>query len=367
MNYIDRLRTICTINSYTGNKIGVDCVGKQLDEWFGELGFEVEVHERQHIGAHRYYKSGNKDGKKLLLLGHIDTVFAPGKFDNFDADNEWVYGAGVCDMKGGIVVMLEALRGVCESSEIFNIDILLVSDEESGSDDSKALTASLASKYDYCFVYESAGEMGEVVVARKGVGTFTMEIKGKASHAGNHYSDGVDANLECSYKIQNLVALTDLSQGSTLNVGKIEGGIGANTISPSAHLLFEIRFKKIEERERLLREIETICETSYVKGSVSKLAGGLQRDVMQRDEKVDRFVRDLEQILQTDLLTQERGGVSDANTISSEGVLTIDGFGPYGDGDHTIHERALKSSFDERIQLSSVLFKHFNSRGDFSA
>jgi len=358
VNHIDDLRTLCSINSYTQNRDGVNRVGELLDKWFCQLGFSVDLYRRLEIGTHRHYTSVDGGGKKLLLLGHMDTVFAPGAFDRFDEDDEWVYGAGVCDMKGGIIVMLQALREIKEQMMITDIDILLVSDEESGSDDSKALTTSLASEYEYCFVYESAGADGEIVTARKGVGTFIAQIEGRAAHAGNHYEDGADANLEAALKLQSLVALTDLSKGSTLNVGKVEGGIGANTISPSAHLLFEIRFKSLDERDRLLQKIDDIISISRVEGTVTTLSGGIQRDVMQPDSRVFDLVDKLSKVASYTLKTQERGGVSDANTISAAGVLTLDGFGPFGDGDHTIYERAKKSSFSERIELSSRLFRH---------
>ena len=269
-------------------------------------------------------------------------------------------------MKGGNIVLLQALRNVkAKNINISNIDILLVSDEESGSDDSKLLTAALAPEYDYCFVYEAAGKAGEVVTGRKGVGTFFIDITGVAKHAGNFYADGIDANLEAAYKLQKLVALTNLEKGTTVNVGKIEGGIGANTISPYAHLTFELRYKESSERERVLKAIDTIVCTSYVSGTHSILSGGIQRDVMQSSQSSFDLVDDIERITGIKLSTEERGGVSDANIVSSCGVITLDGLGPFGDGDHTIHERASKKSFEERIALSTKLFEYFIQNLEF--
>lgn len=366
MRYLDDLKTVVSINSYTQNKKGIDEVGAYFDKWLEELGFMLEVYKRELIGEHRHYKSKHVEGKKLLLLGHLDTVFPPDKFENFSEDEEWVYGPGVCDMKGGNIVALEALRNLYEGEgSINNIDLLLVSDEESGSDDSKLLSAKLAKEYDYCLVYEAAGVNSEVVVARKGVGTFSIDIEGVAKHAGNHYADGVDANLEAALKLQKLVVLTDLSKGTTVNVGKIEGGIGANTISPHAHILFELRYTTTDERDRVLKAVDAIVSTSYVEGTKSHLGGGIQRDVMQESEAVLDFVKDIEQITGSKLATESRGGVSDANILSANGVITLDGFGPFGDGDHTVHERALKQTFKERIELSTKLFVYFSKHLDF--
>jgi len=367
MHYLQDLETIVKINSYTKNKTGVDKVGLYFDDWFEKLGFDKKIYTRKDIGDHRYYTSKyNSHSKRLLLLGHLDTVFAPDKFETYREDDEWVYGAGVCDMKGGNIVALQALREIKKQNiEIKNIDILLVSDEETGSDNSKILTAQLAAKYDYCFVYEAAGAELEIVTGRKGVGTFFVEIKGKATHAGNHYADGCDANLELSYKLQDLVKLTDLEKGTTVNVGKIDGGIGANTISPNANIVFELRYMDLDERDRVLSEVQKIVSKSYVKGTKSILTGGIQRDVMQTSEKSLKLIRNIINIINKTIKYEQRGGVSDANIVSSNGVVTLDGFGPYGDGDHTIYERANKNSFKSRIEMSKILFKYFIKNNDF--
>ena len=359
----DELKQLININSYTKNKSGVDNHGKLFGSWLQELGMTEVLFERELIGHHRLYTSEHdKDAPSLLLLGHLDTVFPPDTFTHYSEDEEWVYGPGVCDMKGGNLVAFKALQGL---ESIKNIDFLLVSDEETGSDDSKILSKELAKNYDYCLVFEAAGPQMEVVVARKGVGTFWIDIKGKAAHAGNHYIDGHDANLEAALKLQKLVELTDLSQNTTVNVGKISGGIGANTISPHAHLLFELRYDKAEEKERVLAQIEIIVNTSYTQGTTATLNGGIQRDVMQVSEKSLDFVKVIEKITGTQLKSEKRGGVSDANIFSSEGVITLDGFGPFGDGDHTENERALRSSFDERIRLTKKILEYFITHKGF--
>ena len=367
MRYLQDLQEVIEINSYTKNPAGVNEVGEVFDGWLRELSYDVTLYTREDIGHHRHYKSKHKENaKKLLLLGHIDTVFPPDKFENFTEDEEWVYGPGVCDMKGGNIVIVEALRELKKQNiEITNIDILFVSDEETGSDDSKYLSARLAKEYDYCLVYEAAGEKLEVVTGRKGVGTFFIDIVGKAAHAGNSYSQGSDANLEASFKLQELVKLTDLEKGTTVNVGKVEGGIGANTISPHAHLTFELRYKTVEEKERVLKSIDSIVSKRYVDGTSSTLNGGIQRDVMQTLDTSLDFIKDIENIIKTPIMSEERGGVSDANIVSSVGVITLDGFGPFGDGDHTVKERALKSSFTSRIELSRKLFEYFSKNFDF--
>ncbi len=359
-NIFQDLKKVVELNSYTQNKAGVDRVGRVFQEWFEELGFETKRYKRELIGDHLLFCSPKKEGKKILFLGHLDTVFPPGSFEEYKEDKEWVYGPGVCDMKGGNLVALQALREVGKS--IYNIDMLLVSDEESGSDDSKLLTKELAKNYDECFVFEAAGANMEVVTQRKGVGTFFVDILGKAAHSGVRYEEGINANVEAAHKLIALQNLTNLEKGTTLNVGVMEGGIGANTISPKAKLTFEVRYTTTAERDRVLQAIDKIIQKEYVAGTKATLSGGIQRDVMQATKAQAKLVEQLQEWGKQKILTESRGGVSDANIVASCNVPTLDGLGPYGDGDHTIYERALKSSFRSRIDLMKNYIDKFLSK-----
>lgn len=345
------LKKAIEINSYTGNKKGVDKTGALFKEWFESMGFKTETFVREIIGNHLLFKSPKVKGEKILLLGHLDTVFPEGKFETYSDDDTWVYGPGVCDMKGGNLVALQSLRNISQNSPIQNIDMLLVSDEETGSDDSKFITKDLAKEYDICLVFEAAGENLEVVTGRKGVGTFFIDITGKAAHSGVRYAEGINANLEASIKLQKLTELTNLNEGTTVNVGKMEGGVGANTISPHAHLTFEVRYTQVDERDRLLKAIKQIVNTSFVEGTKALLSGGIQRDVMEENESQLHLIKRMESLTNHPIKREKRGGVSDANLTASAGLTTLDGFGPFGDGDHSIHERALKKTFLVRIDL----------------
>ena len=342
--------------------MGVDENGKIFSSWMEALGFTTKVFERDDIGNHLLFTSPVvKDKKRVLLLGHLDTVFPPETFTDFSEDEDWIYGPGVCDMKGGNVVALEALRHVKQQQgNIANIDMLLVSDEESGSDDSKHLSAKLATDYDICLVFEAAGTDHEVVIARKGVGTFFIDLEGKAAHAGNHYIDGCNANLAAAHMIIALTELTDLAKGTTVNAGKMSGGIGANTISPKAQVIVETRYTQATEKQRLLAALDEICATPAVDGVKATLSGGIQRDVMQSSSNQMTLLAQIAGILGYPLKTEKRGGVSDANIVSSVGVATLDGFGPFGDGDHTVMERASKASFIRRIDEVGKILLSFN-------
>ena len=360
VNY-QELAALININSYTKNKAGVDEVAALYGQWMSELGFQDRVFAREKIGNHHLYISPKTAGKKVLLLGHFDTVFPPNTFEGFSEDEEWIYGPGVCDMKGGNYVALLALRNVlAEYGQISNIDVLMVSDEETGSDDSKHVTSSIAKDYDICLVFEAAGPEDNVVIARKGVATFEIALEGKAAHAGNHFSEGADANLAAAHMIIALSGLTKLARGTTVNAGKISGGIGANTISPNAKIKVEARFTDSDEKNRVLEMIEEIANAPKVKGVSVTLSGGLQRDVMETSDNQVSLLQQLEKITGTPFKLERRGGVSDANVASGAGLATLDGFGPYGDGDHTVNERASKESLEGRVALVSKILKSLN-------
>lgn len=354
-----KLQELVLVNSYTKNKGGVDKVGSIISNIMRDLGYECKVFQREVIGDHLYFTSPLCEGQKILLLGHMDTVFPQGTFEKFELDGDWMYGPGVCDMKGGLIVAIEALEAIKQKFGVIkNIDFLFVSDEETGSDDSKHLTAEIAKEYDYCFVFEAAGKNEELVVARKGIGTFFVDIQGVPSHSGVYFEKGIDANKEAAHKLLALADLTDLSLGTTLNVGVINGGVGANTISPKATLTFEARFRTSDEQQRVLEQVQTIVDTKYIEGTFATLSGGLQRDVMEKNEKQLELISFCESISKQAIPFESRGGVSDANVAAGVGVLTLDGFGPFGDGDHTVNERASLKSFFDRIELCTSIFAY---------
>lgn len=358
------LKTLIEENSWTQNKAGVDANGKLMQGWLEVLGMETTIFHREHIGNHLLFSSPKVEDKpKLLLMGHLDTVFPPHSFEGFRENEEWIYGPGACDMKGGNFVALSALRNVfAELGQLSNVDFLLVSDEETGSDDSKAITRELAANYDACLDFEAAGEAHEVVNGRKGVATFCVELKGVAAHAGNHYSRGKNANLAAAKLLIALTDLTDIEQGTTVNVGKIKGGISTNTISPHAQLMVEARFTQTEQQQRILEAIPQVISQHGGEGVTTSLSGGLQRDVMMPSEGQQQLIDTLSEILGYPLKTEQRGGVSDANVTSGAGLPTLDGFGPYGDGDHTEFERASKRSFSRRIEEVTAIIRHYNPR-----
>ena len=216
------LKEIVEINSFTRNPEGANRVGDVLSGFLDGIGFAEKRYPNEHFGDHQVFtRSGS--GSRLLFLTHKDTVFPPDAgFTQFRIEGDRAMGPGVIDMKGGIVVLLFALRMLHEMGLGGSNDyaITVVSDEEIGSDDSRALTEELARDRDYVLVFECGGRQGELVTSRKGVGTYFVEIEGRAAHAGNEYMDGINANLELAHKLIAIQGLTDVEKGTTVKRGR---------------------------------------------------------------------------------------------------------------------------------------------------
>ncbi len=358
----DFLRILVEINSFSGNHQGVYRVGQVLADYLMPLGFEETLYRREHVGYHRkFIRRGNFGSTKLLFLVHLDTVFPPESgFTSFSLKGDTAFGPGVIDMKGGIVVLCATFKMLAELQidPLYDYTIMAVGDEEIGSEDSRILIQEAAFGKDYAFCFECGGANGELVTARKGVGTFRLDITGKAAHAGNSYTKGVDANYELARKLVAIRELTDLEKGTTVNVGEIQGGIGANTISPSASMKIDLRFEDQEEGERVHIALVRIANTSFVEGSTATLSGRIQRPVMVETDASLRFLERINEAAGGNLQKERRGGGSDANLTASFGVPTIDGFGPSGGDDHTHNEYLRYETLFERIALLAEILTH---------
>jgi glutamate carboxypeptidase len=178
-------------------------VGDQVAAFLKHLGFDETRYARESIGDHRLLvRSG--PGKQILFSCHLDTVFPPDLgFNMCLVGNPVTTGPGVIDMKGGIAVLLFTLMMLDDLGlrRPFGYHIFFSADEETGSEDARPLVEAQAQGKDYGLVFECGGPNGEVVSERKGVGTFRIEIEGKAAHAGNDYAQGINANLEAAHKL----------------------------------------------------------------------------------------------------------------------------------------------------------------------
>jgi glutamate carboxypeptidase len=357
------LASLVDINSFTGNRDGVNRVGDLVAAFLRGLGFDETRTTRTTIGDHRCLRRPGP-GRQVIFSCHLDTVFPPEQgFLRWERGEPLSRGPGVIDMKGGITVLCQTLA-MLERLELrprSGYTVFLAADEETGSEDARPLLEKEAQGKDYGLVFECGGARGEVVSARKGVGTFRLDLEGRAAHAGNDYAVGINANLEAAHQLIAIQGLTDLAAGTTVNVGQVSGGIGANTISPSAQLVVDVRFTAPGEADRVVAALEQRSASTVVPGARARLSGRIQRPVMVETAATRALIELVREASGGVIEAERRGGVSDANLIAALGVPTLDGFGPSGGKDHTPEEFMVTSSLFDRIALLGRVLTRLDS------
>src|SRR5579864_248737 len=212
----------------TYDKAGVDAVGRVLCEKFEGIGFSVEAHDGGEMGDSLVARRAGSGASRLLLIGHLDTVYAPGwpAEHPFQIEGDVARGPGTADMKGGLLTGFYALEALYAAGfdNFAEIAFVLNSDEEVGSPSSKALIQREARGRDAALVLEPGRENGDVVSARKGLASFDLYVHGRAAHAGVEIHKGRNAILEMAHQIVALQALNDSPPGVTVNVGVVQGG-----------------------------------------------------------------------------------------------------------------------------------------------
>lgn len=295
-----------------------------------------------------------------LLLGHSDTVWPRGTLSKMpiEQDGHQLAGPGVYDMKAGITQIYFALKCIKELALPMQVEplVLINSDEEIGSRESGHAIARLARIADRAFVLEPPlGLEGHLKTARKGLGRFTLEVEGRAAHAGLDPEKGINAIVEMSALVQQLYALNDFERGITVNIGLIEGGISPNTIAPSSRVVVDVRVptaKAGQEVETKIRQLKPGTELVKL-----RIAGGFGRPPMEptpRNQRLWTLATLSGKALGLDLKQAAVGGGSDANT-TSQFTATLDGLGTPGDGAHAPHEHIRTPALPERTALLCML------------
>jgi len=295
-----------------------------------------------------------------LLLGHVDTVWPLGTLGDMPlvVDGDVMRGPGVFDMKAGltqIVFALQALHALGLEPGLTPV-VLLNSDEELGSPDSKRIIRRLASCMERAFVLEpSLGARGKLKTARKGVLRFDVEISGRAAHAGLAPEQGASAIIELSYVIQKLAALNDPLRGVTVNVGVVRGGTRPNVIAPSAWAEVDVRVPSAADAEQAAGAIMVLqAETPGTSIRVIEDRRTLPLERTPRNRRLWEQARMLGEALGLDLQQGAVGGASDGNT-TSQVTATLDGLGAVGDGAHARHEFVVIDRVVERTALLASL------------
>lgn len=381
------LRQTCdwaAINSGTGNLAGLAEVVDMLADAFAALPGEVELVEPAPVtaidasgnevekphGRHLVLRVRPDAGRRVLLTGHMDTVFP--RDHPFQAvarvDGDTINGPGTADMKGGLNVILHALKSFEETADAAKLgyDVMVNSDEETGSLSSSALIAELARGKCAALTYEpSALPDGTLAHARGGTGNYSVTIRGKSAHAGRNPHEGRNAIVAASELVLRLTGLE--AEDITVNPAKIEGG-GANNVVPDlAVVRFNIRPKTTGAMQRFDGQLADICAELAEDREVSiHRHGGVTRPPKPVDaqaQKLFDLVRDCGAALGQTIGWQPTGGVCDGNNIAACGVPVVDTMGVRGGAIHSPQEFMIIPSLAERAALSALVLSRL-STGD---
>ena len=240
------------------------------------------------------------------------------------------------------------------------ITFLFTSDEEVGSQTSQALIEEYGAHADLVLCLEPSLEDGSLKTWRKGVGDFTLEIKGRAAHAGGNHAEGRNALEEMAHQILAIQALTDYEKGTTLNVGIGQGGTAPNVVPDFARLEIDLRLMDMQEYDRVYARLQGL--KPILKGTSLKLSGGLNRPSMPFDETMQETFEKAKAIATQagiNIKAGGSGGGSDANFVAPFGVPVLDGLGAVGAGLHSSREFIDKQSLLERTELLMLLLKNW--------
>jgi glutamate carboxypeptidase len=355
-----RLAELVRMESPTEDRAAINRCVALVEQWVRKIGGRPRRIRQKTAGDHLVAKFGptRSKTKPVMLLGHLDTVWPIGTLSKmpFRLRRGRAWGPGVLDMKAGVVMALTALE-ILRDQLAHPVILLLNSDEETGSESSRAVTESLARKCSAVFVLEPAqGLAGAYKTARKGVAGYRVEVRGVAAHAGVDFANGHSAVLELSRQIERASAFTDLKRGITVNAGVIGGGTRSNVVAADAWADFDVRIARaadgprIERRFRSLRPVDSNCKL--------EISGGVNRPPMERTRgTVELFRRaaTLATGLGFGLQEAATGGGSDGNFTSALGIPTLDGMGAVGEGAHAVHESILLDALVPRTALLTAM------------
>lgn len=313
-----------------------------------------------HLLAEITLPGARKEGQ-VLALGHSDTVWRTGTLTviPFRRNGGRLYGPGVLDMKAGIVFFIFAARALRELDIPVKSRVLLQlnSDEETGSDSSRPLTEKNARRSKAVLVLEpGTGLEGKLKTARKGVGDFRLEVRGKAAHSGIDFGAGASAILELARQLEKIAGFTRLARGITVNPGVIAGGTRANVVAAEAHAEIDLRVPRLKDAPALEKKFRAL--KPFDKRCTVTVTGGLNRPPMERTAGVVKLFRTaqiLAREMGIEIEESSTGGGSDGNFTAALGVPTLDGLGGVGEGAHAPNESILVNRIADRTALIARL------------
>lgn len=346
------IERLCMVNSFTDNVPGGRRVGELLAELCAPIPHlwvrRVES-ESGRFAPHWLFGTKAAEASAegaVAIVGHLDTVFPPGTFEGFRYDGAIARGPGVLDMKGGLVVAIEALRALDRAGQLEGRKVVLaiVSDEEVGSPEGRPLLQRELAGASCALVLEAGRKGDAIITSRKGTAGVAARAHGKAAHAGNAHKEGANAIWALARFVDLAQGLTDYERGVTINVGKVSGGQGKNTVPDAAEALLDFRFITTADGEATMDALRAAAQRAAgsVPGTHIDIEGGIARTPLERTGSNVALFKEYAECAKAAGLGHGEaalvGGGSDASSTSAIGVPSIDGLGPRGTGFHTKEE-----------------------------
>lgn len=294
------------------------------------------------------------DATRVLLIGHLDTVWPAGTLDRwpFTIEGDRATGPGVFDMKSGIVQGLHALSTL---DDLNGVTVLITSDEELGSQSSSALIEDLARGAHASLILEPASG-GALKTGRKGVTMYKVEIEGRAAHAGLEPEKGASALEELAHQVLGFRAMEDRVAGTTVTPTLARAGTAVNVVPASATVEVDVRALTIAEQQRIHGLMQKLAP--HVEGTTLRVEGEPNRPPLEEAASADLFAR-ASRIADGLGLQPLRGvtvgGASDGNFTAALGCPTLDGLGGVGAGAHAEGEHIIVSEMATRACLVASL------------
>jgi len=351
--FLDDLRALVSVDCGTSNKAGVDAVGRLFRDRLRAAGFELTEFPLTDYGDCFLATLRGSGRARILLVGHLDTVYPDGTVAQrpMRIEGQRIFGPGANDMKAGLLAGLYAVRALQHTGfrDFDRIEFFVNTDEEVGSPASQHLYHEVAAQADAALVVEAARSDGNIVSARKGGATYRFTVHGRQAHAGVEPEKGANAIVELARCIQELTALNGLHPGTTVNVGVIGGGTRSNVVPDLAWAEVDVRFVTTEAGQVLDQAVRQVAARPSVPGTRIEVTGGREKAPMEKTAASAYLVelaRSVAGQLGFTFQDVQTGGMSDANHIAELGVPTLDGLGPVGGHDH---------SPDEYLELDSIV------------
>ena len=344
--YLEDLEELVNIDCGTYTPEGVNEVGRWTAGFLSDLGADIDIRPdpEGRFGNPIVATFGGKaDGPRVLLIGHMDTVFDPGTAAErpFRIDDGTAHGPGVTDMKSGLLAGLYALKaiiGELGGLPFERLTFIANPDEEIGSPTSAVHIRDAAAHVDACLVLECARANGDIVSARKGILDTHLTVHGRAAHAGVEPEKGRNAILEAARLVRDLHELNGRWPGVTVNVGRITGGTRPNVVPERCDLEVDVRATTADGLAEAEAAVRDLCEITEIDGTSVEPHVMVAWQPMEKLERSGRLVDHAVAVAERlgfEVHDTATGGASDANTTSGMGVPTLDGLGPIGGNDHS--------------------------------